>query len=140
MRTVKVCATNFDAAFVSTGADKADGIVIAVTPSLKWLLGWPDSKARGAIKRNGWTATVSKEPGLFERCTEKAAPVEPFGERICHCGKLAPFGVGVRLLEGKEGQWFCREHRPMRAGASPSPSMTPDGGTASDAAHCGATS
>jgi hypothetical protein len=140
MRAVKVCAAQFDAAFVSTGSEKADGIVIATTASLKWMLGWPDVKARGAIKRNGWTAAISREVGLIERCTEKMPPVEPFGERNCHCGRIGPFGYGVRLLEGKEGQWFCREHRPMRANANASSQMAPNGGTASDAANCGAMS
>jgi hypothetical protein len=34
-------------------------------------------------------------------------------DRRCSvCGQLARFGYGVRLLQGKEGRWFCAAHRP----------------------------
>jgi hypothetical protein len=33
-------------------------------------------------------------------------------EHFCVCGKRGSFGFKVKLLEGKEGQWSCREHRP----------------------------
>jgi hypothetical protein len=36
---------------------------------------------------------------------------EPF-VHYCHCGAWGSFGNGVRLSEGKEGQWFCAAHRP----------------------------
>ena len=32
------------------------------------------------------------------------------------CGQPAPFGFGVRLLEGKEGRWTCAAHRPRGEG------------------------
>jgi len=31
------------------------------------------------------------------------------------CGGQAPFGVGVRLLRGEIGKWYCRDHRPVKA-------------------------
>lgn len=30
----------------------------------------------------------------------------------CPCGKWGSFGVGVKLRDGREGKWYCREHRP----------------------------
>jgi hypothetical protein len=33
----------------------------------------------------------------------------------CHCGKWGAYGVGVRLLTGQLGTWYCREHRPPEA-------------------------
>jgi len=29
----------------------------------------------------------------------------------CHCGRWGAFGYGVDLLHGKEGTWYCAEHR-----------------------------
>lgn len=31
---------------------------------------------------------------------------------LCHCGKWGEYGYGVKLLKGREGRWFCRDHRP----------------------------
>jgi hypothetical protein len=34
-------------------------------------------------------------------------------EHFCmECGRLAPFGYGVRLRHGQLGQWYCAAHRP----------------------------
>jgi hypothetical protein len=39
------------------------------------------------------------------------------GERPCFvCGQPTSFGFGVRLLEGREGQWTCAAHRPHGEG------------------------
>jgi hypothetical protein len=32
----------------------------------------------------------------------------------CWCGKWGDFGFGVKASQGKLGQWYCREHRPVR--------------------------
>jgi hypothetical protein len=40
-------------------------------------------------------------------------PREPeYFLHYCHCGKWSLFGYCVSLREGKEGQWYCAEHRP----------------------------
>jgi hypothetical protein len=113
MRTVRVTSAKMSAAFVSSGTGDHDGIVVAAHPAVRFLLGFPDRKARGVIKRNGWQAKVTTDAAVTVTCTDKLPPAEPFGDRLCHCGKVGPFGVGVFLLQGKEGTWFCREHAPM---------------------------
>jgi hypothetical protein len=35
---------------------------------------------------------------------------EPF-THYCHCGRWGSFGFGVSFLRGREGRWYCREHR-----------------------------
>lgn len=35
----------------------------------------------------------------------------------CKCGERASFGVGVSLLRGIEGEWFCYQHWPGRPDA-----------------------
>lgn len=37
---------------------------------------------------------------------------EPFIHN-CACGQWGSFGYGVNLRAGKEGKWYCREHRPV---------------------------
>lgn len=36
-------------------------------------------------------------------------------EHLCHCGAWGAFGYRVRLLNGMEGEWYCRDHRPNPA-------------------------
>ena len=86
---------------MSSGGGGRDGRVTATHPAVKFLLGMSDAKARAVIKRNGWTATITKDASVAEGCTvrlvEEPMP-EPFPEHRCHCGKVGPFGVGVSLL------------------------------------------
>jgi hypothetical protein len=44
---------------------------------------------------------------------QKNGPRVPF-EHYCWCGKWGAFGEGVRLLEGKEGTWYCAQHWEQR--------------------------
>lgn len=116
MRVVRVASSKFVAAFLSSGSGERDGRVTATAPAVKFLLGMSDAKARAIIKKNKWTATITKDAGIAETCTVKLveAPMpEPFPEHFCHCGKVGPFGTGVSLLKGIEGVWFCREHAPI---------------------------
>jgi hypothetical protein len=113
MRIVKVVGTRFTAAFVSSGSGENDGRVIAAHPAVAFLLGKPDHTARAILKHNGWKGRVTTDPAVGATCTMAEPPPTPLGEQRCWCGKSAPFGVGVALLKGQMGTWFCREHAPM---------------------------
>lgn len=56
------------------------------------------------------------------RHNHKTAP-GPAPRECAECGSpLAHFGIGVSLLHGVEGEWFCRKHRPtisLETGAAP---------------------
>ena len=40
-------------------------------------------------------------------------PTEAHFEHPCRvCGGRGSFGYGVRVLQGKDGEWFCAAHRP----------------------------
>lgn len=52
MKLVRVVAPHFVAAFES------DGIVRRTAPIIKYMLGWPDSRARSYIKAMGWKASI----------------------------------------------------------------------------------
>lgn len=144
MRTVRIKSEKFEAAFISDGDDDRDGRIVACHPSLSFMLGWPDIKARGVIKRNHWQATITRDAVVREACTLRIVEdAKPFGARYCHCGAVAHFGFRVSLLRGEEGTWFCRDHRPRAGNAdasSSSMSTSGNGGAASAAVHCGQTS
>jgi hypothetical protein len=72
MRLIRVRTQRFEAGFLSDGGNGFDGSVIATHPALAFMLGWPDAKARGAIKRNSWTATIADDPALKAQCTVRA--------------------------------------------------------------------
>lgn len=36
----------------------------------------------------------------------------PIIYRCAVCGEIAHFGYGVFLRDGKEGTWYCFEHKP----------------------------
>jgi hypothetical protein len=46
------------------------------------------------------------------RVAPDAPPARPLAHHCEVCGEYAMFGIGVRLLEGREGTWFCQIHRP----------------------------
>jgi hypothetical protein len=72
----------------------ADGQVKAVAPDAvlaKWVPELRPAKA--------WLSAIVR-------------PEDPAPEHRCQiCQRPARFGTGVRLLQGQEGIWTCREHR-----------------------------
>ncbi len=55
MRLVRVVAPHFVACF------ETDGTVRRTAPIIKYMLGWPDSRARAYIKAMLWKASVIGE-------------------------------------------------------------------------------
>ena len=54
------------------------------------------------------------DPLVPEPLDAAAAPSAPAAApfvHYCHCGRWGAFGYGVDLLRGKEGTWYCAEHR-----------------------------
>lgn len=51
-RLVRVVAPHFVAGFVT------DGAISFAAPILKYMLGWPDDRARSYIASKGWNATI----------------------------------------------------------------------------------
>jgi hypothetical protein len=41
-------------------------------------------------------------------------PASQHFEHYCHCGKWGAWGFGVNVRDGKDGQWFCFEHKPKQ--------------------------
>jgi hypothetical protein len=64
----------------------------------------------GAGDRKGWVRDDGSEPSTNNK-TDNAAQGRHF-EHFCHCGKWGNFGYGVSLRNGREGNWYCFEHRP----------------------------
>lgn len=52
MKLVRVCAPHFVAGF------ETDGIVRRAAPIIKYMVGWPDDKARKYIASKNWTASI----------------------------------------------------------------------------------
>jgi hypothetical protein len=53
---------------------------------------------------------------LEAECESRKGLVVTLGPIFLHfcveCGKYGPYGYGVELRKGKEGTWYCKEHRP----------------------------
>jgi hypothetical protein len=73
------------------------------------------SRRRPAAKPSG------RSQGFLGRSTvERPIAYKPV-EHVCSvCLCEAHFGVGVALLFGREGTWFCYEHWPNRPMSQPS--------------------
>ncbi len=59
------------------------------------------------------SASSSDEPNAARR--GQVSEIDGRLEHFCvECGRLAPFGYGVRLRMGQLGRWYCAAHRPQR--------------------------
>ena len=50
------------------------------------------------------------------QCDQPTTPHEPFVHPCEACGGFAYHGYGVNLRAGKEGKWYCADHRPAGNG------------------------
>ncbi|RZN30512.1 hypothetical protein [Bradyrhizobium sp. Leo121] len=110
VRFIRVTSDKFTAYF------QTDGVITRASKVLGFMVGWEDAKARSVIKRSGWKAsqiiTSEGKQEAIEALDLASPPSAALEEHICHCGKRASFGYGVRLRKGKIGTWNCFEHRP----------------------------
>lgn len=123
MKLVRIRTDTFTAGFLS------DGVIRKTTKQVKFMLGWPEEKARATIHRNGWSAGIvtGDDPALLAAITEEPKSqtsrprlvepdpppppvIEP--EHYCRCGKWGSFGYEVSWRRGFYGVWYCGEHRP----------------------------
>jgi len=110
---VRVHSKKFVATFES------DGIIRAADPQLRFMIGWPDDKARAVVKKNRWRAVVvsdDAQPVLIDDppAPTKAADYQPMVFLCVVCGAYACFGYDVALMKGQIGTWYCSAHRPER--------------------------
>jgi hypothetical protein len=71
-------------------------------------------------KPKNWITHGYVEPGEFPDQLPGPVPPQPIAAEAptsapfvhyCHCGHWGAFGYGVDLLRGKEGIWYCAQHR-----------------------------
>lgn len=53
------------------------------------------------------------EPAPARAGLVRCEPGEPFVHYCMTCGAWGAFGIGVDILSGRTGRWFCRDHKPQ---------------------------